>query len=128
MRFAQLVFWIAGIWGLVVLAPLFFLFDYVGVRYPPAITHPDFYYGFVIVALAWQVAFVMIARDPARFRPFMPLAVFEKLGYVAVLTVLHSQGRISFPQASAAVPDFLLGLFFVAAFLKTAPGAMRPAA
>jgi hypothetical protein len=38
---------------------------------PPAITHPGFYYGFVSVGLAWQVAFFVIARDPVRFRLMM---------------------------------------------------------
>jgi hypothetical protein len=127
MRFAQIVFVTGGIWGLLVVTPLFFLFDYVGTQYPPAITHPDFYYGFLTVTLAWQLAFLVIGRDPMRFRALMPVAMIEKFGYVAALAILHSQGRISFPQASAGIPDFLLGILFVVAFLKTAPGQVRPA-
>jgi ABC-type transport system involved in cytochrome c biogenesis permease subunit len=114
-----MVFLIAGIWGLLVVTPLFFLFDYVGRQFPPAITHPDIYYGFVTVTLAWQVAFLVMARDPARFRPLMPVAMIEKFGYVAALAALHAQGRIQFAQASAGIPDFVLGVLFVAAFVKT---------
>ena len=119
MRFAKIVFLIAGIWGLAIVAPLFFLFDYIGRQYPPAITHPDIYYGFVTVTLAWQVAFLAMSRDPLRFRPLMPAAMIEKFAYVVALAVLHSQGRIQFAQASAGIPDFVLGALFVAAFVKT---------
>jgi hypothetical protein len=121
MRFAKIVFVAAGVWGLAVVIPLFFLFDYVGRQYPPAITHPDFYYGFVTTALAWQMAFLIIAGDPARFRPIMPVAMIEKFAYVIALALLHSQGRIGFAQASAGIPDLVLGLLFVAAFVKTRP-------
>jgi hypothetical protein len=119
MRFAKIVFLAAGVWGLAIVTPLFFLYDYIGSQYPPAVTHPDIYYGFVTVTLAWQVAFLLISRDPVRFRPLMPAALIEKFAYVIALAVLHSQGRIQFGQAAAAIPDFVLGLLFVAAFVKT---------
>jgi len=48
---------LAGIYGLVVLLPLYFLEHRLGQDQPPAITHPEFYCGFVGVATAWQVAF-----------------------------------------------------------------------
>ena len=47
MKFAKIVFWIAGIWGFLILTPLYFMFDVIGRQDPPAITHPGFYYGFV---------------------------------------------------------------------------------
>lgn len=119
MRFAKIVFTIAGVWGFLVLTPLYFLFDYVGRQYPPPVTHPDLYYAFVTVALVWQIAFLMIAREPARFRPLMPVAMLEKFTYVAVLLLLHVQGRLPLVQAAVAIPDFVLGLFFVAAFVNT---------
>src|SRR5678815_2851114 len=64
IRFARTVFTCAGIWGFVVLTPLYFSFDLVGRFYPPAITHPDFFYGFIGVAIAWQIVFLLIGRDP----------------------------------------------------------------
>jgi hypothetical protein len=54
---------------LVVLLALFSLSIGSGQDQPPAITHPEFYYGFVGIATAWQVAFVIIGRDPERYRP-----------------------------------------------------------
>jgi len=53
------------------------MFDVIGRQDPPAITHPGFYYGFVSVGLAWQVAFLVIARDPVRFRLMMIPAALE---------------------------------------------------
>ena len=57
--------------GLLVLTPLYFMFDVIGRQDPPAITHPGFYYGFISVGLAWQFVFMVIARDPVRLRPMM---------------------------------------------------------
>ena len=50
MRFAKVVFRIAGIWGVLIIAPLYFIFDMIGRRDPPPITHPGFFYGFVGLA------------------------------------------------------------------------------
>ncbi len=119
MKFARNVFLIAGLWGVLVLTPLYFMFDRIGAQYPPAITHPDFYYGFVGVGLAWQAAFLVIASDPFRFRPMMLAAMFEKFSYVLTLSVLYAQGRLSAAQAVVIMPDLVLGILFVVAFLKT---------
>ncbi len=94
MKFAKIVFWIAGIWGVLVLTPLFFIFDTIGRQDPPPITHPLFYYGFVTLGLAWQVAFFVIATDPARFRPMMIPSVIEKLGYTIAVITIYLQGRV----------------------------------
>lgn len=95
------------------------MFDRIGTQYPPAITHPDFYYGFVGVGLAWQVAFLVIASEPLRFRPMMLAAMFEKFSYVLTLGVLFAQERLSAAQAAVIAPDLVLGILFVVAFLKT---------
>jgi hypothetical protein len=120
MKFAKIVFWAASIWGLVVLTPLFFIFDSIGRNDPPPITHPGFYYGFATVALAFQFVFFVIARDPVRFlRPIMIPSVFEKLTYATALVVLSFQHRIHPADLVFAGTDFLLGLLFIMAFFKT---------
>jgi hypothetical protein len=119
LKFAKNVFLIAGLWGVLVLTPLYFMFDRIGAQYPPAITHPDFYYGFVGVGLAWQAAFLVIASDPLRFRPMMLPAMFEKFSYVLTLIVLYTQGRLTGGQTAVAAPDLVLGILFAVAFLKT---------
>ena len=117
MRFARYVFTCAGIWGLVVLTPLYFSFDLVGRLYPPAVTHPDFFYGFTGVAIAWQFVFLSIGRDPIRLRAMMIPAILEKFIYVAT-AVLFVQGSLQARQFSVAIPDLLLGVLFVASFAK----------
>ena len=119
MRFAKIVFWVAGIWGLLVLTPLYFVFDRIGQQDPPAITHPGFYYGFVGVGLAWQVAFLIIARDPARFRPIIIPAVLEKFSFGIAMIVLYLQGRVHPSDLTFAGADLLFGLLFAVAFVKT---------
>jgi len=119
MKFARVVFWIAGIWGVLILAPLYFMFNAIGRNDPPAITHPGFYYGFVSVGLAWQVVFFYIARDPVRLRPMMIPSVIEKFGYGASLLVLYFQQRIHASDLVLGGVDVLLGVLFLLAFLRT---------
>jgi hypothetical protein len=116
MRFARIVFTIAGLWGLAVLTPMYFMFDLIGRLYPPPITHPDVYYGFIGVAVAWQVAFLVIGRDPVRFRAMMIPAMLEKFIWVTTLTVTYMQGGIQRGQFAVAGPDFALGVLFVISF------------
>jgi hypothetical protein len=119
MRFARAVFIVAGVWGILVLTPLFFLIDVTGRQYVPPAMYPQFFYGFLSVAMAWQIAFLLIGSDPARFRPLMLPSVVEKFGWVFVLVLLYLKGRISPLDTSAAWPDLVLGGLFIAAFVKT---------
>ena len=119
MRFAKIVFAIAGIWGILILTPLYFIFDLIGRQDPPPITHPAFYYGFVAVALAWQIAFLIIARDPVRLRPLIVAAVLEKFGYGGTFIVLYLQSRLTRGDLALGCIDLLFGVLFVTAFFKT---------
>ncbi len=122
MKFARIVFLVAGVWGLAVLTPFYWLVDITGRHYPPPGDYPHFFWGFFSVALAWQLAFLLIGSNPVRFRLFMLPAIVEKLGWVVTLAILYSAGRIPAVDATAAIPDGILGLFFLAAFAAT-PGA-----
>lgn len=105
MQFARRVFLIAGILGLIVLLPQYFLEARIGRDMPPEITHPEFYYGFVGVALAWQVLFLIVATDPQRYRPMMIPAVLEKASFGIAVVVLVSLGRTAMPMLAGAVMD-----------------------
>jgi hypothetical protein len=124
--FARTVFTAAGIWGFAVLTPLYFSSDLIGRLYPPTITHPDFFYGFVGVALMWQVAFLLIGRDPVGLRVMMIPAMLEKFVYVLTLTVLYARGSLGSAQFAVAVPDFVLGLLFAIASSRIAAAYRRP--
>jgi hypothetical protein len=121
MKFAKVTFWIATIWGILILTPLYFMFDLIGRQDPPPITHPAFYYGFVGAGLAWQFTFLVIARDPVRFRLMMLPSIFEKFSYSIALTTLYLQHRLHPSDFAFACIDLLFGILFVVAFLKTAP-------
>ena len=81
MKFAKITYWLAAIYGILVLLPGFFLEAEFSRTSPPALTHPEFYYGFYGSALVWQLAFILIARDPVRYRPLMLVSVLEKAGF-----------------------------------------------
>jgi hypothetical protein len=121
MKFAKIVFWMAGIWGLLIITPLYFFFDLISQKDPPAITHPGFFYGFVGCALAWQVAFCFMATDPLRYRPLMLPCVLEKATYAVAVVTLVAQGRMHPSDLVFAGTDCLLGLLFVIAYFKTRP-------
>jgi vacuolar-type H+-ATPase subunit I/STV1 len=121
MKFAKIIFWIATLWGILILTPLYFMFDTISRQDPPPLTHPAFYYGFVGVGLAWQFAFIVIARDPVRFRPMMIPSVLEKFSYGTALIVLYLQHRLHASDLVFGGTDLLLGILFLVAFFQTAP-------
>jgi len=122
MKFSKIVFWIAGIWGFLVITPLYFMFDLIGQKDPPPITHPGFFYGFVGLALAWQLVFCFIATDPARYRPLMIPSIVEKAAWVIPVVTLVLQGRTRPSDLVFAGTDGLLGILFAIAYFKTRPG------
>ena len=124
MKFAKIVFRVAGIWGFLIITPLYFMFDVIPQKDPPTITHPGFFYGFVGCALAWQVAFCIIATDPVRYRPLMLPSILEKATYAVAVVVLVSQGRTRPSDLVFAGTDSLLGLLFMIAYFKTRPGSL----
>jgi len=121
MKFAKATFWIAAIWGFIVIVPMYFMFDMIGKMDPPAITHPTFYYGFVGTALAWQLAFLIIARDPLRFRPMIPACVLEKAAFETALVIMVLQGRTRSSDLIFAVTDGTLGICLVISYFKLRP-------
>lgn len=56
MVFAKRVFYFAAIYGLLILSPPYFLEGRIGREYPPAITHPEHFYGFIGLALRLAAA------------------------------------------------------------------------
>jgi hypothetical protein len=119
MRFAKVVFWVAGIWGLLVIVPLYFLFNVIGRQDPPAITHPGFYYGFVGLGLAWQIAFLVIAQHPLKYRMMMIPSMVEKFSYAIAVAVLVTQRRTNPRDLLFVATDGLLGVLFVVAWIWT---------
>jgi len=118
MRFARWVFMVAGVIGMIIMVPMYFLEERLGLDHPPAITHPEIYYGFVGVTLAWQLMFLAIAFDPVRFRLGMLPAVVEKASYVVAVLVLYMLGRVSGIVSGFAVLDAVWMVLFTVAFIR----------
>src|SRR5262249_45244959 len=108
-----------GIYGLLALLPMYFLEGRIGRDQPPAITHPEFFYGFLGVAVAWQLSFLIIAQDPIRFRPLMIPAVLEKASYALATVALYAGGRLSGPMLATGLIDLVLGTLFAVAYVRT---------
>ena len=119
MKFAKFVFLIAGIYGLIVLLPMYFLEETTGHDSPPPITHPEYYYGFICVAVAWQIVFLILSRNPVRYRPMMIPAIVEKATFGVAVIVLYLQHRVSNFTLAPALIDSAWGVLFVVAYLKT---------
>jgi hypothetical protein len=120
MKFAKYTFYAAGIYGLLVLVPQYFLLEKTGRDYPPAVTHPEYYYGFVGVAVAFQVVFLLIGSNPVRYRPLMLVAaLLEKFPFPIAVAALYAFGTVPLPIIGGAVMDVILGILFLIAYLKT---------
>jgi hypothetical protein len=119
MRFAKIVFLVGGIYGLLVIVPLFFLEQRIAQEMPPAISHPEHYYGFAGLALAWQVLFLILAHDPMRYRAMMIPCILEKFVYGIALVVLFAQQRIPVAVLAIGSIDWIFVFLFTAAYVAT---------
>lgn len=119
MKMARWIFVIAGIYGLAALIPMYFQESMVALMNPPAITHPEYYYGFIGVALAWQLLFFQIARDPLRFRPMMLPATLEKLAFGIAALVLYAEHRLAPLMLVGGCVDLLFAGLFLLAYSRT---------
>jgi hypothetical protein len=122
MRFAKIVFLVAGIYGVLILTPIYFMEGRIGRETPPPITHPEYFYGFVGVGLAWQVLFLVLSKDPLRYRPMIIPSVMEKVSYGVALIVLFLQHRLSLSALTIGSVDWIFAILFIAAFFVTSPG------
>ena len=115
-KFFARVFLGAGVYGIIVLLPQYFLEAKLGRDFPPPLTHPEHFYGFIGVALAWQFVFLIIARDISRYRLLILPAILEKLAFGVPALVLYAQGRAAGVVAGAGIIDLSLAILFALAF------------
>jgi hypothetical protein len=118
MKFAKYTFLISGIYGLVVMLPQFFLETKIGQEQPPAITHPEFFYGFVCIVVAFQLVFLTIASDPVKYRTLMLVSLVEKFPFVIAVGVLFLQSRVGWQMLAAGSIDAFWGVMFLISYLR----------
>lgn len=117
--FAERLFLISGVYGLLVLVPQYFLLDRIGRDTPPAVTHVEYFYGFVGVAIAFQFVFLIISSNPPRYKPFMLAGVLEKLLFGLPVVILYFQDRVAAGILMFGLLDLFLALLFAAAWAST---------
>lgn len=118
-KFAKWIFLIAGIYGVLVLIPQFFMIETFGLNNPPNITHPEFYFGFNGLALAWQIAFFIISSNPVKYRLLMIPSILEKLFFVFSVSFLYFTEGMNQSIIAGAAIDLILGVGFAIAFIRT---------
>ena len=116
MKFARYTFLAAGIYGLLVMIPQYFLEKQIGIDSPPAITHPEFYYGFIGITVAFQTVFLVIAKDPIKYRLLIVPSLIEKFSFVVAVAALFFQQRVTTPIVVGASIDLFLALLFLASW------------
>lgn len=118
MHFSKWVFRLAGIYGILTVTPLYFLEGAIARARGP-IGHPEYFYGFVGLCVVWQILFLLISRDPSRWRPAMPVAVLEKLSFSLPVFALYAVGRVDSGVAVFATVDLVWAALFTVAFLRS---------
>jgi hypothetical protein len=121
MRFARVVFLVAGIYGVLILTPIYFMEGKIGRETPPAITHPEYFYGFLGVGLAWQILLLVLSRDPPRYRAMILPSVLEKVSYGIALVFLFAQHRLRLSAFTIGSVDWIFAGLFIAAYVATRP-------
>ncbi len=119
IRAARWIFWLAGVYGLVVLTPQYFLLEQISRDTPPAVTHVEYFFGFVGLALVWQLAFLLIGYEPLRYRPLIPIAVLEKVSFGIPAAILFARGEVPKMVFTFGLIDLLLAACFFVAWWAT---------
>lgn len=79
-------------------------------------------YGFIGTAAAFQLVFLVIARDPVRYRALMPVAVVEKLAFAVPVATLFGLGKVPAAVLAFGAIDLGLGAGFALAWRATPRG------
>lgn len=116
IKFASNFYKFSGIYGILVLFPQYFMETKNGIDFPPVINHPEYYYGFIGVALAWQILFFILATDPLKYRLMMLPTMLEKASWGFACIVLYLQNKLHFLMLIAGFIDLFLMIGFIISF------------
>ena len=110
MGFARRSFAVAGIYGLVATLAL-------SARQP---LRPDtlWIYAFAGAAAATQLAYLLIASDPPRYRPLIPVGIVSKLSFAVPVFILYARGAVSSSTAIFGSIDAMLAGLFALHFVR----------
>ena len=118
MKLARWVFLIAGILGLIPVVPLVYTTMVKGETIPPDFASMGVFFSVsVFQYVCWQISYIILARDPVRFRSMMIPAFFVEITAPFNPFWLFLYGFKFW--ISIAVVDILLAILFVVAFWLT---------
>jgi hypothetical protein len=118
VKLSRNIFRVSGVYGILILCPQLFrekAFTIDGI----VMNHPEFFYGFFLVSLAFQIVFLIISTDPVKYRPVMLACFIEKGGYFISCMFLFLHGRIAPVMLIASAPDALMLSLFIYSFFVT---------
>lgn len=117
--FAKRVFQIAGVWGLLILTVAYAAHFLSGDEWSVVTSHPQYVHGFFLVTLAWQVAFLIIATDPVRYRLLMLAAMLEKFPFTLATILLYTASSVTVSALVVGLVDGVFGVLFAVAYIMT---------
>jgi hypothetical protein len=113
MRLAKWIFLAAGVLGLLSTVPLLFAESMMGVK------QPEFYYGFVCLAICWQILYLFLCSDPVRYRPIIIPAFLAKGSGTIALSWLYLLGRVTAQWIALGAAEGVLAVLFIVAYWST---------
>ena len=119
MKLAKWTFRTAGVFGLIVMIPMLFVENLIEQIMPPSVNHPEFFYGFVVLNICWQILYLFLAKDPIRFRPMMIPAFLAKASAPVALIWLYLQRRISSQWITTSIMDGVFAILFLVSYWAT---------
>ncbi|HTH81564.1 MAG TPA: hypothetical protein VL490_01440 [Mucilaginibacter sp.] len=114
IKMVQYIFLISGVYGILMLLPQFFRENIFA-----PLTHPEFFYGFLIVTMGFQAIFLLIASNPARYRQAMLVCLIPKAGFVSTCYLLFIQNRLAKDMFITSFGDMLMLLLFCYSYIIT---------
>jgi mannose-6-phosphate isomerase-like protein (cupin superfamily) len=122
MRFAKIVFLMAGSAGTLLVAPAFFLERWAGEIDPPAVNQAVYFYGFIAVVLVFQFFYLLIATNPIRYRLVMLLGCLGKGSFAITAIALYMAQRAAPLWLGLAAFDATWIVLFLIAFFRLSSG------
>ncbi|TPG15489.1 hypothetical protein [Sphingomonas oligophenolica] len=110
MRMATWSFALAGVYGLAATLSLYFR--------APLTIETQWLYAFAGAAAVTQLAYLLIATDPVRYRLVIPIGIASKLSFAVPMTILYAHGAITMGSFAFAQIDYALAALFAVNFVR----------
>jgi len=127
MLFAKRVFQVAGVYGLIVVALGYGAYFYESGDSLLYNARAEYVHGFFLVTFAWQIAFLIIATDPLRYRMLMLAAMLEKFPFTLAVLALFALKYVGVTTLVFGLIDGVLGVLFCVAYVLTEGSAREEA-